>query len=734
MPEQRSAVKKVVGGTFGSLCSNAGGNIVAESVKQGVEIFATTAATSGLVTAGTAVLTSCSLVAAVPVLGYAALLAGSLWWQHREDQKDDQALREHFAEIANAIQAVKACGPDPAALELAAERIEAIHNRNRAVWAMLDGSDKADIANRTTREIMDALRPQIQDLLSEIRAANVASLREFDFRQAFLNLNDLGSSIHFEVTGLRADVQRLADAQSANHAEVMAALEMLKASADAMKQPGVDPTRMVPTPDILEAARIVARHSANLIDQARASIASREFAKADEQLEALERRQSVQDTFEIMTLKGDALYAQGRFDDAIPPYEAAFALRQTDLRARSNLAISLSQARLGNVSAKKHRAIEIHSGTLSLPNLTRWERSITLNNLGVAWQQIPTGDHVENLWRSIACFEEALKEHARAATPMDWAMTQNNLGIAWRLMPTGNRVENLLRSIACHENALVEYTRAAAPMDWAATQNCLGNAWQQMPTGDRDANLRRAIVHYEAALGERTRAAAPMEWAATLNNLGEAWRKVSTGDRAESLRRAIDCYERALKERTRAAAPREWAATLNNLGNAWLDMPTGDRAVNLHSALACYEEALKEYTREAAPMDWAATQNNLGIAWRYMHAGDRSDNLRRSKACFEEALKERTRAAAPMDWAMTQYNLGTALADLAEMPGQDRCSCLRSSIAASKAALLELTEQAAPYDHADTTHNLAIYRARYEQLNCHTGPAGIPFDSIPPAS
>jgi tetratricopeptide (TPR) repeat protein len=83
---------------------------------------------------------------------------------------------------------------------------------------------------------------------------------------------------------------------------------------------------------------------------------------------------------------------------------------------------------------------------------------------------------------------------------MQWAMTQNNLGNAYQNLPTGDRGENLQRAIACYEAALRVYTEREFPMDWAMTQKNLGIAYGNLSTGDRAENLRRAIACYEAAI------------------------------------------------------------------------------------------------------------------------------------------------------------------------------------------------------------------------------------------
>jgi tetratricopeptide (TPR) repeat protein len=487
---------------------------------------------------------------------------------------------------------------------------------------------------------------------------------------------------------LAAGQAELQEGQGQTHEkldDLSAAMATLQAQIDTLKQPGVDPTQVEFPPEVLEAARIL-QERGDKEQRALADTIARRHAEANELLDEL-LADPLAETFRLLTRKGDNWYAAGEYDKAVEPYEQALMLRPEEVPARNNTTIAHAQARLGDLTAHRQRAIDIAEGTLD---------------------RLPQGSP-------------------------EWAATQNNLGNAWRNLPTGDRTANLRRAIEAYEAALTVFTREAAPAAWATTQTNLGNAWAGLPTGDRAANLRHAIDAYEEALTVFTREAAPVDWAATQNNLGSAWRILPTGDRAASLQRAIDAFEAALTVRTREAAPAKWATTQNNLGNAWRNLPTGDRSENLRRAIEAYEAALSVYTRGTAPAEWATTQNNLGIAWQNLPTGDRAASLQRAIDAFEAALTVRTRKAAPAEWATTQYNLGIAWAELAEVPGEDRCARLRQAIVCSKAASQVFTAEAFPHHHANTTKNLAINRRAYEAAGCATGKDGIPFDDIPPA-
>jgi CHAT domain-containing protein/tetratricopeptide (TPR) repeat protein len=364
------------------------------------------------------------------------------------------------------------------------------------------------------------------------------------------------------------------------------------------------------------------------------------------------------------------------------------------------------------------RRVEILGRMIARPTIEQYPafKAAMLNDLGNAYQDLPTGDRGANLQRAIQCYQQALTVYTPEAAPLAYAMTQNNLGSAYRALPTGDRGANLQRAIQCYQQALTVYTPEAAPFQYATTQNNLGNAYSQLPTGDRTANLQRAIQCYRQALRFRTPKAAPFGYATTQNNLGTAYLNLPTGDRAANLQRAIQCYQQALHFRTPEAAPLAYAMTQNNLGTAYLNLPTGDQGTNLQRAIQCYQQALRFRTPKAAPFNYATTQNNLGLAYADLPTGDRGANLQRAIQCYQQALRFRTPEAAPLDYAGTQNNLGNAYQDLST---GDRGANLQRAIQCYQQALRFRTPEAAPLDYAGTQNNLGN-----AYLNLPTGDRG----------
>jgi predicted ATPase/class 3 adenylate cyclase len=305
------------------------------------------------------------------------------------------------------------------------------------------------------------------------------------------------------------------------------------------------------------------------------------------------------------------------------------------------------------------------------------------NDLGCAFQDLPTGDRGDNLRRAIDCFEAALLVWTERDFPQNWAMAQNNLGNAYQDLPTGDRGDNLRRAIDCFEAALRVWTERDFPQNRAMAQSNLGNAYQDLPAGDRGDNMRRAIDYYQAALLVLTESDFPQNWALAENNLGNAYRKLPTGHRGDNLRRAIDCLQVALRVWTERDFPQNWAMAQNNLGNAYQELLTGDRGDNLRRAIDCYQAALRVWTERDFPWDWATIQNNLGNAYLEALPGERADNLRRATDCYQAALRVWTDRKFPAKWALAQYNLGRAYQELST---GDRGDNLQRALACYEAA------------------------------------------------
>jgi tetratricopeptide (TPR) repeat protein len=300
------------------------------------------------------------------------------------------------------------------------------------------------------------------------------------------------------------------------------------------------------------------------------------------------------------------------------------------------------------------------------------------NSLGVAYQNIPSGDRRENLRRAVAAYRETLKYHTREVSEQAYAITQHNLGTAYAdLAQVEDRAENLWRAVAAYQEALKYRTPEGAPLAYAATQGVLGLAYRYLAgIEDRADNLRLAIRAHQAALAFYTPGVYPLDYAATQNNLGNAYRDLAgVEDHADNLRRAVAAYQEALRYRTADSEPMAYAATQNNLGTAYRALAEEeDAAANLRRAITVFENALRYYTPHHNPLDYAATRSNLGSAYRALaRLEDETANLDRALAAFEEALRYCTPERAPLEYATTQANLGLAHQDRGDAAAAVAC-------------------------------------------------------------
>jgi tetratricopeptide (TPR) repeat protein len=482
------------------------------------------------------------------------------------------------------------------------------------------------------------------------------------------------------MAGIHQNTESLLRGQAEQATKVdIRALEATINKALADKTPG-SPSNQPPSvdPAALAAAETV-QHSpeASLLARVEAAV----LRRSPEALEGLAQLDQLAGLAEYRRheLRGDYHYFRGEYDLAITPYETALNLRPDDLNARNNVAIAHIRAQQGDPTNHKHRAIEI------------------------------------------------LRDMLARVRPMsrDWAGTQNNIGTAWEQMPTGNRAQNLIHAEEAYQAALSVFKRETYSMHWAMALNNVGNVWRQKNTAEMSENFARAINAYEMALTVYKKEDYPMEWAMTQNNLG-----VALSETPQNLARAIEAFDGVLTVYTKSAHPHDWAATKNNLGAAWAEMPPHGDPQNLSRAFEAFYAALTVHTKDLNPVDWAATHANLGKAFYALRSGDRAQNLARSKEAYNEALSVRTKNSRPLEWAETQGNFAVTVAALAELPGQARCTLLRQAISSGKGALTVCTPEVMPTSHERMLHNLLIDRRAYEAAGCT---AEMPFDAIPAA-
>lgn len=130
------------------------------------------------------------------------------------------------------------------------------------------------------------------------------------------------------------------------------------------------------------------------------------------------------------------------------------------------------------------------------------EFAILQNNLATAFLSMPFTDEASKMREAlaVAAFEEGLSVVTLIDQPVEYAMLQNNLGNALQYVSTSHRVENGYRALEAYDEALKVRTERAMPEEYANTiankANCLSNLPDdpENPESGNPRNLMAAIA------------------------------------------------------------------------------------------------------------------------------------------------------------------------------------------------------------------------------------------------
>ena len=170
------------------------------------------------------------------------------------------------------------------------------------------------------------------------------------------------------------------------------------------------------------------------------------------------------------------------------------------------------------------------------------EFAILQNNLATAFLSIPFTDEKSKMREALAvqAFEEGLSVVNLIDHPSEYAMLQNNLGNALQYVSSSHRVENGFRALDAYDEALRVRTSRDTPGAYANTvankANCLANLPDDpaRPEAGNPANSAAAIALYREA-------------AAIFESLGE-------DDKAATVAAAIGEIEAAMTPLARSAS------------------------------------------------------------------------------------------------------------------------------------------------------------------------------------
>jgi tetratricopeptide (TPR) repeat protein len=694
--------------------------------------------------------------------GFVVAALGFRWTIEKSDEEKEESLRKAIQRVAATVDADR----DKLAGQLRALGIELELDAREVI-------NRFNAIANTIEEIRNGQKGLVERL--DVQEGLFISLERF----MIANFGEITKKIVLQNTALEewksdltirdAALQRSLDSAHDKLDNMAAMLREVLAPKQVDKHPFDRPL----SAELIEKARMLLERG-DAEQQALAKIALGKHEEADTLIQSL-KRDPIAQAHSVLTLEGDNWFASGAFELAVGSYEKAFVLRP-DVGTAIRTALAHLRSERSDIAIHKARAIHLlELAAETLHSVDSLDFAKVLVNLASAWLGLPNGARSDNVARAMAYLNTAQTVLTKEAFPLQWAEIQTMIGTAWRSLPTGAQAENMRAAIGSFESAATVLTKDGAPLQWAALQSDIGKAWKDMTDGDPAANIAKAIGLHETALTILTEDNDPIEFAETNIALADALVRLPIGNRVANLRRAIPLYRRAVdillqrKHRRRVAElqvnlglaldeladaayaplridaleayeealtlftrdeyPRDWALTVSNMARKWLFTRGPERDDDLAKAIAAYEDVAKVLTKNAEPVSWAVCMNNLGIAWLHRQTGDRRQNLLDAMAYFERALEIRTRAELPADWGTSVYNLAGALADLAELPGEDRCQRLREALAAIKGALAVRSVSVFPGRYKDTFNRYAKLVWRYNDSGCA---ASIPSEQILP--
>jgi tetratricopeptide (TPR) repeat protein len=133
------------------------------------------------------------------------------------------------------------------------------------------------------------------------------------------------------------------------------------------------------------------------------------------------------------------------------------------------------------------------------------------------------GNATNHLHEAIRLFEAVLPHYDETGKATESGTILNHLAVCYQKLTDvslNDKKDNLIKSIAILENALRKFVPEKYPQDFAMTKNNLGTSYSRLAKiTDRDANVTRALLAFEAALKIYTSTAYPEEYRKVRDNI-----------------------------------------------------------------------------------------------------------------------------------------------------------------------------------------------------------------------
>lgn len=199
--------------------------------------------------------------------------------------------------------------------------------------------------------------------------------------------------------------------------------------------------------------------------------------------------------------------ARAEFEDALKVLSEQGA-REEVAEAEMNLGLALQTLASAN-KARIQDAIAAYQRSLRTFDKAKHpqEFAVLQNNLATAFLSIPFSDEQSKMREALAvqAFREGLSVVTLVDHPTEYAMLQNNLGNALQYASSSHRVENGFRALEAYDEALRVRDARNMPGEYANTiankANCLANLPDdpEKPDSGNSKNLEEAVSLYREA-------------------------------------------------------------------------------------------------------------------------------------------------------------------------------------------------------------------------------------------
>jgi len=247
-----------------------------------------------------------------------------------------------------------------------------------------------------------------------------------------------------------------------------------------------------------------------------------------------------------------------------------------------------------------------------------------------------------------------------------------NMGIAhWKLSKVEDVVENNFKALECYRNALKLIEKGSSRHEYSNIMNMMGNSLSDIAIiQEKEKNLTEAIIRYKESLEFFTAEAYPIKYSIVCNNIGGVYTILAqVKEPLQNTKLAIEWLKNALRLRSREEAPKEYGSTQNNLGNAFVFLSDYENKIeNIKLAIECYSNFLKVNPKEKRALTYSLALTSLGSTYCMLAELEEPElNAQKAFDALNKALEVRTPERFPLQYSSVQYEIGLTHLFLAKL-------------------------------------------------------------------